>query len=589
MTASITERQHMKKTLSVLLLSSVLVSGFGTDVFAATPKVTGDFKTAYNKYSKQLGKPTSNKKCGLTGGGCSQSFQKGTLYWSKKTKVQPVFNGSINTKWKKAGGLSKMGYPVNALKKGLKNSGQVQSFTKGSIHYSPKTGAKITKGAIRSKWKSLKWEKGKLGYPTSDEFKSGSNRKQNFQGGSITWNKKSGAKVAYKSSKPSIPSSFNIEGSGFGHGVGMSQYGAQGMAKEKWSTKKILEHYYNPAKLTNTTKYANSNIKVQILGGVTSSTITPKSGSLRVKAGGKTLTTSKALTIKQSGSTRTYSSNGKKLVSKSSYDTIEWQNTRYWKGTKTTLVNVAKANGGSGSVDYRHGRLIIKTLNKKLNLVNQLRVNDEYLYGLAEMPSSWETNALSAQVVAGRTYAYRNMSSVKKDCDCNVYDEVKSQKFIGWNKENEGTNAQWGKRWKNAVDKTVSRNKDKTIKTSQVMMYKGAYIDAVYSSSSNGKTQSSKDMWGGNLPYLQSRSDKWSTQSHNPNRSWTVKATQAKMKQVFGLNNVSSVTVKKNSSGYATSLTAKSSTGKTKTITGAQARAAFGLKSTGISRVQNSK
>lgn len=586
----------LKKILSTVLLSTVLASGFGSSAaFAATPTVKGEIKVAYKKYSKQLGKPTANQKCGLKDKGCYQNFQKGKIHWTKKTKGQPTYTGPIQTKWKsQKWERGALGYPVNAQRNGLKNKGSVQSFQGGAVHYSPKTGAHITKGAIKTQWKKLKWENGKLGYPTTDEYKSGSKIVQKFEGGTISWSKSTGTKVSYSSNIPSvpkpktpvIPKSFSINGKGFGHGVGMSQYGAQGMAKEGKSAKTILEYYYNPAKLTNTTSYANSNIKVQVLGGVTTMTITPKDGYLRVKSGSKTFQTSKKMTITQSGTTRVYKYDGKKFVSKSSYDTIEWQNTRYWSGSKNTILNVDKANGGYGTVSYRHGKMIVKTLNKKLNLVNQLRMNDEYLYGLAEMPSSWETSALSAQAIAGRTYAMRNMSSVKSACDCNVYDEVQSQKFIGWNKENEGTNAQYGKRWKNAVDKTILRNRNKTVKTSQVMKYNGAYIDAVYSSSSNGKTQNSKDMWGGTLPYLQSRADKWSLQSHNPNRSWSVKASQSTMNNVFGLKNIVRFTVSKNSSGYASKITAKDVNGKTKSITGAQMRSKFGLKSTGISSVK---
>lgn len=582
----------LKKILSTIVLSTVMVSGFGSASMAATstPTVKGGIKTAYVKYKSALGQPTSNEKCGLKDKGCYQNFQKGKIHWTSKTKGQPTFKGEILNKWKSQKyEKGSLGYPINAQKNGLKDKGSVQSFQGGAVHYSPKTGAHITKGVIKATWKKNKWENGKLGYPTTDEFKSGSGVRQNFQGGYITLNSKKVAHVVFNSSQlpaPTVPSSFSINGAGFGHGVGMSQYGAQAMAKEGKSAKTILEYYYNPAKLQSTTSYANSDIKVQILGGVTTSTITPKDGSLRIKSGSKTIQTSKKVTITQSGSKRVYAYDGNKFTSNASYETIEWQNTRAWAGTKNTVVAVDRANGGSGTVSYRHGKLIINSLNKKLNLVNQLRMNDEYLYGLAEMPSSWETSALSAQAIAGRTYAMRNMTSVKSACGCNVYDEVQSQKFIGWNKENEGTNAQYGKKWKAAVDKTIAKNSNKTVKNAQVMKYNNAYIDAVYSSSSNGKTQDSKDMWGGSLAYLKSRSDKWSLQSPNPNRSWTVNATQAKMNSVFGLKNIVKFSVSKNSSGYASKVTATDKNGKTKSITGAQLRSAFGLKSTGVSSIK---
>lgn len=269
---------------------------------------------------------------------------------------------------------------------------------------------------------------------------------------------------------------------------------------------------------------------------------------------------------------RIHTMNGKKYYSSSSADTLSW----------TKQVKVNKANGEYSAVTYKYGTMRLSTISKKINVSNVLRLNDEYLYGLAEMPASWKSGALQAQAVAGRTYAMRNMSSVKSACDCNVYDEVKSQKFVGVQQ----ISGSYGSNWKKAVDATVTKSGSK-IKSSQVMKYKGGLIDAVYSSSSNGKTQNSADMWGGSVPYLKSHKDSWSLDSSNPNRSWGVSVSQSKTSSVFGLKNIASVSVSKNGSGYAKSLKATSVTGSTKTITGAKARSSFGLKSTGISSVKS--
>ena len=625
------------RIIAPAVLSTILISTLSYPAHSAGYQVThNEIKKTWTT-TKKLGNPTSNHKCGIKNNGCFQKFQKGSIHWSSKTGAHPTFHGNIQKKWgslkyengylgyptgkpltfkyNKAadyqnfqGGMiitnsqagthtlkgairnkwKALGWERSTLKlptsdeRGLRN-GAFQKFQGGSIHWSPKTGAHPTKGAIQKAWGSQKYERGRLGYPTSDEYKSGGKTWQDFEGGKISWTSKEGARIQYAGA---VPESFAITGSGFGHGVGMSQYGAQGMALEGKSAEQILEYYYNPAQLESVSTYANSDIKVQILGGVTSTTITPSQGSVRIKAGKSVYQTTRPVTVQQSGSTRVYKYDGKTVTSTSNYDTIEWQNTRYWSGNGLTTVAVSGADAGSRTVSYRHGKILVSSLNNKLNLVNELRLHDEYLYGLAEMPSSWEPAALSSQAIAGRTYAMRNMSKVKTDCACHVYDEVKSQKFSGWNKENEGVNGQWGKRWKSAVDNTVSRNAQGIVQNAQVMRHKGSYIDAVYSSSSNGKTQDSRDMWGGSVDYLKSRNDPWSVQPHNPNRSWTVTKTQAQVASAFKLKNVSQVSVQRNAAGYVSRITAVSQDGQTSSMTGNQLRAAFGLKSSGVSSFQ---
>lgn len=390
-----------------------------------------------------------------------------------------------------------------------------------------------------------------------------------------------GAPIA-NAAPPKVPESFTYNGGGWGHGVGMSQYGAYGMALEGKTAKQILEHYYNPAKLTNTTLKANSDIKVQLLSGVTTTSITPKDGQLRVKFGNQTHNSSTTVSFTNSGSNIKANINGKTYtVSGASGFTIEWQNTRYWdSGNKNTIVTIPKTNDGAGTGSFRHGKITVKQLKGKLNVVNSLRLNDEYLYGLAEVPSSWPTETLKAQAIAGRTYALRNMSNVKSACDCNVYDEVLSQKFTGWGKENEGNNGSIGKRWKSAVDRTITKTNGVPT-AAQVVTYNGALIDALYSSTTGGKTRAAKSVWGYNHPYLQSRDDRWALKPEvkNPNASWAYTISQSKAARGYNLPDVKSISIKVSNEGTLISSTAKSSSGKTSTLSFSQTRSLFGAKS----------
>lgn len=383
-----------------------------------------------------------------------------------------------------------------------------------------------------------------------------------------------------------VPSSFVISGAGWGHGVGLSQYGAQAQAKEGRSAASILNHYYAPATMSYTSTHAASDIRVQILAASTSS-LDAANGSLRIMDGSKVLATTSekvSLAVKAGKVTARI---GSKTHTPAGKLTVQWQNTRFWSGSQATVVAVPKANDGSGTVNYRHGKIEVDVLGGKLNLVNIVRLNDEYLYGLAEMPSSWAPAALQSQAVAGRTYAMRNMSSRNASCDCNISDEVASQKFTAWNKENEGTNAYYGKRWKAAVDATNRRNAAGKPISGAVLRHSGSLIDAVYSSSTGGRTRSSATVWGSGHAYLQSRDDHWSllASSGNPNRSWTNTATQAQLAQAFGTSKVTAVKIARNSDLTIKSATASTSTGSVRTITGSKFRSSIATKSAWLTGV----
>lgn len=373
------------------------------------------------------------------------------------------------------------------------------------------------------------------------------------------------------------PSKFTYNGAGWGHGVGMSQYGAYGMALEGYTSKQILEHYYKPAKVTNTSLYASKDIKVQVVTGQSTSTITPNNGSLRLKFSGKTITSTKPVTFAVSGSNVKVSVNGSTYtVAGTAGVVLEWQNTRYWNsGNQNTTISVPKANDGVGTNSYRHGNMSIKLLKSKLNIVNSVRLNDEYLYGIAEVPSSWPSATLQAQAVAARTYAMTNAGSIKGACDCNVYDEVASQKFTGWGKENEA-NGVIGKKWVAAVNATQTF-KSGVPTSAQTVQYKSNLISAVYSSSTGGRTRDAKDVWGYSHDYLKSQDDHWALkpETKNANRAWNRSLTQAQVAKGYGLPDVQKITVKRAIDHTIASSTAISSKGKVSTLTGVQTRVLF--------------
>mgnify|MGYP006203898357 FL=1 len=117
------------------------------------------------------------------------------------------------------------------------------------------------------------------------------------------------------------------------------------------------------------------------------------------------------------------------------------------------------------------------------------------------------------------------MGSVKTACDCHVWDEVRSQKFTGWDKEDErSATTHWGGRWTDAVNATVTRNSAGTPIRAKGLWYGGAVADATYYSANGGHTRNSQDVWTSAVPYLTARPDPFSmaASANNPNATWTA-------------------------------------------------------------------
>ncbi|GAA4283875.1 hypothetical protein GCM10022261_14060 [Brevibacterium daeguense] len=164
------------------------------DAYAVTGAIGKKWKGLGGE-SGRLGEPTANERCGLSNGGCYQSFRHGQIHWSYKTGAHPT-HGGIRGAWGGQGfERGKLGYPTSGERCGLKGGGCYQRFEGGEIHWSKTTGARWTTGAIKNAWARTGHESGKLGYPTTDERcgLSGGGCYQRFQHGQVHWSPKSGA------------------------------------------------------------------------------------------------------------------------------------------------------------------------------------------------------------------------------------------------------------------------------------------------------------------------------------------------------------------------------------------------------------
>jgi len=144
-----------------------------------------------------LGYPLTDETTTPDGIGRYNHFQGGSIYWSPSSGAFEV-HGAIRAKYAALGWeKSFLGYPLTNETTTPDGYGRYNHFQGGSIYWSPYTGAHEVHGVIRSHWASLGWEKSALGYPVSDELVvfGGTARISHFQRGSIYWSPTTGARV----------------------------------------------------------------------------------------------------------------------------------------------------------------------------------------------------------------------------------------------------------------------------------------------------------------------------------------------------------------------------------------------------------
>ncbi len=387
------------------------------------------------------------------------------------------------------------------------------------------------------------------------------------------------------------PAEFIIGGSGFGHGVGLSQWGAYGMAKQGFDANGIATHYYQGT--TVTPVQDDMDIRVNLLYQVQSA----KARSQALDDGGGAVEVTVGPTVVvgspsdefgfalRDGSvvvTRTTAGQSTEIGAGPSA-TIRWAGTRT-PGTAAGPASLLNLVGPGSTLDsaghrYRYGYVEILPIETskgtRLNAVNSVRVHDEYLYGISEVSSSWPDAAQQAQVLAARTYALSKIArGTRQACGCHLDDgggPYFDQTFTGNVKATSAKGAQWVAN----VNATIASET-----TGNAIVFDGKPISAFYSASSGGASQAVKDEWGGELPYLVSVPDPYMQVEENPNRAWEVTIPQSKMASAFGGGTVTRVDVtERYASGGAKTVTATKQDGTTATRTGSQLRTALGLKS----------
>ncbi|WP_236790749.1 GH25 family lysozyme [Amycolatopsis sp. GM8] len=147
-------------------------------------------KWASMGWERSIGYPTTDENGTPDGVGRYNHFSLAagaSIYWTPGTGAHSI-QGAIRSKWSALGWETGLGYPTTDESVTPDGVGRYNHFTgSASIYWTPGTGAWSIYGAIRDTWASLGWETSRLRYPTSDEFGVPGGRRNNFQGGNITW------------------------------------------------------------------------------------------------------------------------------------------------------------------------------------------------------------------------------------------------------------------------------------------------------------------------------------------------------------------------------------------------------------------
>ena len=266
---------------------------------------------------------------------------------------------------------------------------------------------------------------------------------------------------------------FTVRGHGWGHGVGMSQWGAYGYAKHGWDYKQILKHYYTGISFSDV---ADSVVRVNL-----------RSGQSAVK-----LTCAKDFTVEGTGeawsipagttATTTHTDSGYRVVAGSLRKTFTGAPT--FTPTAGSLSLITKTDLGD---DGAYRGTIRVVYSGGLMVINHVPL-ESYLRGVVphEVSPSWPREALKAQACAARAFALGSRQPGKA---WDVYCDVRDQAYVGIGIEDERTDA--------AVRDSAG----------VCPSYGGKPIVATYFSCSGGHTENVGNVWGGTYPYLKGVDD----------------------------------------------------------------------------------
>jgi stage II sporulation protein D len=323
---------------------------------------------------------------------------------------------------------------------------------------------------------------------------------------------------------------FLIDGRGWGHGVGMSQYGARGYAEAGWGYQRILKHYYRGTELR----------------------LVPARPVRVLLAEGRT-----AVKIGSSKPFKVVDARGKVRKLRPGTQNVAAAKLTQLRSPLRFVPGAAPLRLGA---DAYRGTLLVHKRGARLTVVNRLPL-DRYLRGVVpwEMPDDWHPEALRAQAVVARAYA---LATLKPGTLFDLYADTRSQVYGGVRAEAVSTNL--------AIGSTAGK----------VLYWKGRVATTFYHSTSGGQTVSIEEAWprATPVPYLVSVADPHDALSKH-HRWGPLLMTPTQVTQKVGVPGLRDLVVTRGPSGRAVSVRLKA-TRATRTMPAQDFRRALDLRST---------
>ncbi|MEW6553647.1 MAG: SpoIID/LytB domain-containing protein [Actinomycetota bacterium] len=316
-----------------------------------------------------------------------------------------------------------------------------------------------------------------------------------------------------------LQETYAFTGSGWGHGVGMCQYGARGMAAAGFDYVQILTYYYQGTQVGGWS--CPPSIRVGLLDGQSAINLAAESGSFAFFTSdgdvpGAVMTPGGTWTVAADAAGAFYilRPDGSR-VNDASYGSAS--KPLYVRGAGDGDVLRLPQNGNHGvshlsAITPLELDLYASSGSYALRAV-LISWFETYLRGIAEVPGGWPLEAVKAQAVAARSYAVRGMGKHAAS-GYDLCDDVHCQYYKGSDQEKDTG-------WVQAVDATAG----------QVLVYGGGVAQCFYSASCGGHTDNNEDVWFGSpVAYLRGVPCPWCEDpGNNPFASWTVTYSRAEM------------------------------------------------------------
>jgi SpoIID/LytB domain protein len=362
---------------------------------------------------------------------------------------------------------------------------------------------------------------------------------------------------------------FTFEGGGWGHAVGLSQYGAYGMAlTDGADSETILTHYFTGVSLQElgTDIPAAAPIWVNILSRASSTLLRPAT----ISGDGAAFVVSHndvrfpaqpgdAISVEVVGTSgdepRCRFRVADAVSDGDCFADITWNGTSAAPTSRLTIEGFAAdpadptvtcTNSDWNTIpttfrpcSYDHGVMHVRPADTdRFHLVLELDI-DDYVEGISEMPYFWGepaggpngAAALEAQAIASRSYAVSRQlargNPADRACWCDVVDTSADQRFVGWGHTGIGHQA-----WIDAVERSAG-----VVLTHPSVASNTRPITAYYGSSSYGVTESGLDGFARDTAYLQAVDDRWAHDPmvRNPYSAWSRTLTSSQITEALGI------------------------------------------------------